>query len=548
MLELFLRKPYSVCASLFNYWLEIGRSTAERMVRERTPARAPSKHRLGDSWVVESDGDDEAVPPPAITSPRQADVRQKVPRSTTRASAEPELIMPSGYHGSVSSFWLGDTNRRRERGPSKTRIKAHTSEDSGSTGSALSQDRKSQNQALADFMSCVRPIISWTYEVFGGALHILKRPISYLLTFWLLIGILVLIRNLFFHSLYSAISPVCRVPGASLLNLPMCRSFTSAKYSDEGPSPIRFDQLMMVQNKFDEVLQESAGGVSLPLDMKKGETSIRDLRQIVRFSQLHSKNELVLEFDGFIETSRIASYDLQKFNSHVGRGVDNILATARWTKRVLDGIAEHDASQGALSSFVNDKILAPFQPLRFTEDTLLDQYAQHTRLVEDEINRLVVEAQALLLVLQNLEDRLDVIHGIAIRDDLHAQGGKNEVLSQLWTMLGGNRNKLGKFDSQLSLLKQVNTYRQNAIAHVSGTLIRLQSMGAELEELRQRVGSVELLGGKGGVPLSLHIENIEMGVERLERGRRGAKELENEELKKTLERGKCKNDRTIDGV
>ena len=31
------------------------------------------------------------------------------------------------------------------------------------------------------------------------------------------------------------------------------------------------------------------------------------------------RNELVLEFDGFIETARIASYDLQKFNSHVGR-------------------------------------------------------------------------------------------------------------------------------------------------------------------------------------------------------------------------------------
>jgi hypothetical protein len=31
------------------------------------------------------------------------------------------------------------------------------------------------------------------------------------------------------------------------------------------------------------------------------------------------RNELVLEFDGFVETARIASYDLQKFNSHVGR-------------------------------------------------------------------------------------------------------------------------------------------------------------------------------------------------------------------------------------
>lgn len=385
-------------------------------------------------------------------------------------------------------------------------------------------------------MSFVQPMFRYGYDVLGNALHTLKTPISYIIAVWLLIGMLVFLRNLFFTSVYSALSPVCRIPGTQFLNLPMCRSTSVAQYSGEEAPPVQFDQLMTVQDKFEVVMQEAAGGVSLPLDMKRGETSIRDLRQVVRFSQLHSRNELVLEFDGFIETARIASYDLQKFNSHVGRGVDNVLATARWTKRVLDGIAVRDASQGAIASFFNDRLLAPFQPVKFTEDTLLEQYVQHTRVVEDEINRLVTEAQALLLVLQNLEDRLDVIHGIAVRDNLHAQGSKAEVLSELWTMLGGNRNKLGKYNSQLRLLNQVNTYRQNAIAHVSGTMVKLQEMGTELEELRERVGGVELLGGRGTVPLSVHIENIEMGVERLEKGRRGAKELENEELRRNLDR------------
>jgi hypothetical protein len=55
------------------------------------------------------------------------------------------------------------------------------------------------------------------------------------------------------------------------------------------PPPVEFDQLMTVQSKFEEVLEESAGGVSLPMDMKRGEASIRDLRQLVRYSQLHAK-------------------------------------------------------------------------------------------------------------------------------------------------------------------------------------------------------------------------------------------------------------------
>jgi len=384
----------------------------------------------------------------------------------------------------------------------------------------------------------LRPILGGILDVFGGAIKILKPFISYVIAIYLLLGLMLFLRNLMTRSVYSALSPICRLPGSSFLNLPMCHSPVSVNYKGEQTPPVQFDQLMTVQSKFEEVLEESAGGVSLPLDMKRGETSIRDLRQVVRFSQLHSKNELVLEFDGFIETARIASYDLQKFNSHVGRGVDNILATARWTKRVLDGIAARDGSRGALQSFITDRVLAPFQPLKFTEDALLDQYIQHTRIVEDEIHRLIAEAQALLLVLQNLEDRLDVIHGIATRDNTHAQLSKDEILSQLWTQLGGNRSKLGKYDSQLRLLQQVGEYRRTAWAHVSGTILKLQAMGAELEELRERVGSAELLRDRAHVPLSVHIENIELGVERLEAGRNQAKRVENEYLRKTLDRGK----------
>ena len=507
------------------------------MVRERTPARNRPKPRLGESWVVESDGDDEYTPPSkqtngmrrSQTTAEPAEISGKRPsRVNASTSAEPELIMPSMHQGDLGVSWLGEEKSRVERESSKVNRGVQQPEDRDRSTSYHSKDRGGQEKifkALGEFADFLSPMFVWAYDVLGGALHALKTPISYLIAGWLLVGLLVFLRNLLFSSVYSALSPVCRIPGASFLNLPMCQSPVSIQYSSDEPPPVQFDRLMNVQNKFEALLQESAGGVSLPLDMKRGEVSIRDLRQVVRFSQLHSKNELVLEFDGFIETARIASYDLQKFNSHVGRGVDNILATARWTKRVLDSIAERDGSRGAIASFFNDKLLAPFQPIKFTEDALLDQYIQHTRVVEEEINRLVIEAQALLLVLQNLEDRLDVIHGIAVRDNLHAQGGRAEVLSQLWTTLGGNRSKLGKFDSQLRLLGQVNTYRQNAIAHVSGTLVRLQGMGAELEELRERVGGVELLGGKGSVPLSLHIENMELGVERLERGSTGANDL-----------------------
>ncbi|KAL8875428.1 MAG: hypothetical protein Q9198_006215, partial [Flavoplaca austrocitrina] len=113
-------------------------------------------------------------------------------------------------------------------------------------------------------------------------------------------------------------------------------------------------------------------------------------------------------------------------------------------------------------------------------------------------------------------------------------GSKEETMSQLWTMLGGNRKALGKYESQLKLLRQVSIYRQTAIAHVVGTMLKLQAMGAELAELRERVGTVKLVGERAGVPLGVHIESIELGVERLEQRRNWARGVEEEQRRKSL--------------
>ncbi|KAL8722700.1 MAG: hypothetical protein Q9225_000867 [Loekoesia sp. 1 TL-2023] len=524
--------------------------------------RSRSKPQLGASWVVDdgSDSSDDSSSEGVELPERSRLFKQKPPpesaetpqrrssRISSRASAEPELIMPSIHEDSMDESWYTGDQSRLRRSPRKRARKRTSDRESsrsnhgspqitGESEHQFSRSRQQWSRRTSPATDFLLQIVRWCYDVLGGAMSALKVPISYLFAVYLLVGLLILLRNLFTTSIYSALSPVCRIPGTSFLNLPMCHSSVSSQphsYNSGESPPVEFTQLINVQSQFESILEESAGGVSLPLDMKRSETSLRDLRTIIRYSSLPSKNELVFEFNGFIETAGIASSDLQKFNSHVGRAVDNILATARWTKRVLDGVAMEHESRGLIAGFFNDKLLAPFQPLRFTEATILQQYTEHTRLVENEINRLIDEAQALLGVLRNLDDRLDVIHGVAVRDNLHAQGSKEEVMSQLWTMLGGNRKALGKFESQLKLLNQVNMYRQTAIAHVAGTMLKLQAMGAELEELRERVGTVELVDDKKGVPLSVHIESIELGVERLEQRRDWARGVENEEMRKAL--------------
>jgi hypothetical protein len=388
-------------------------------------------------------------------------------------------------------------------------------------------------------------MLLWTLEVLGKSLRILRTPISYALAVWIAVGLSVVLRTLITTSFYASLSPLCRIPGTSYFGLPFCPPIA---YDSTAAASVEFEQLMNVQSKFEEVLEETAGSISLPMDMKRGETSIRDLRQLVRYSVLNSKNELVLEFDGFIETARIASYDLQRFNSHIGRAVDQVVATTHWTTRVLEGIQMHDdASEGVINKFAS-KLLAPFQPVKvkFTENALLDQYIKHTEIIEEQIRKLIDEAQALLMVLNSLEGRLEVIHGIVTRDGIHANAQREEILSELWTMVGGNKGKLTKMQRQLALLGQVGMYRKSAYGHVARTILKLQQIGAGLEDLRERVATPELLRDRVDIPLSVHIENIQRGVERLEEGRQNARKTENEHIAKTLEKSRVEG--TLIGV
>ena len=526
------------------------------MARSRPSQGNNARAGLEDSWVPVDESDEPSgeygredqqdtksmsFGKPVNRSQRYNAGSSSAPYQPDHSAAGPELIMPSintdPMRRSQVNLQEGLGTRQRTQRPRSTDNSTTPSNPRKRRIKVDSQDKLERTFEAVDRLIVF--VFSWVFDVLGKAINILKTPISWALAIYLFLGAIIFLRNLLTGSVYSALSPICRLPGSSLLQLPMCKSSLSANYAGHDTldnPPVEFDRLMNVQSKFESIMEESAHGLSLPRDMKRGEASIRDLRTVVKFSHLHSRNELVLEFDGFIETARLASLDLQKFNSHVGRSVDMILSTNRWTRRVIDDIAIQRSERGAILAFVNDRLLIPFQPVKLTENKLLEQYIEHSQVVESEIERLVEEAQALLQILQNLEDRLDLINEIAIRDDVHAKGARDEILAQLWTKLGGNRSKVDKFDSQISLLRHVNQYRRAAFDHVSATILKLQAMGSELEELRERVAGPSAFEDKAKVPLSVHIENIEMGVERLEAGRENLRKTEEAQYRKVLDR------------
>ncbi|KAI9729272.1 MAG: hypothetical protein M1834_006942 [Cirrosporium novae-zelandiae] len=451
------------------------------------------------------------------------------PTPSNNTRIEPELIMPSMHEDLVFSSWMNPNNQDPTMSPRKRNIQSPFRQ-------SIPLDRRPQRRdqtfhpandvSYGDITKkSLEASFIFVFDILGRVLKLLKIPISLLLALYLLSGIVVFLGSLLFQPWYQAITPICRFPGTSSLSI--CRS--KVNYPGDHPPTPQFDEVMEIQSKFGEILEEAADRVTLPMVMKRGEVSIRDLRQVVRFSSLPSKNALITEFDGFIESARTASYDLGSFNGHVGRTVDNLLNIARWTRRLIDNIALEEANRGVIQTYV-DSVFAPFLPIRLTEDKLLDQYIRHTEDSKNEIHRLTIEAQSLLMTLKQLEDRLDVINGLAIKDGLETQATKDEILSELWTMLGRNGKRLRRMDKELDILKQVGAYRQMAWNLVATTIVKLQTMEAELQQLRDSVVSAEQAHHLD-IPLSIHIANIESGVERLEAVRSKTRETEQKHRK-----------------
>lgn len=389
------------------------------------------------------------------------------------------------------------------------------------------------------------PVLAYCGDVVGLVLANAKPLIAYVLFAYLIAAALIFGSGFVTNSINHALSPICRVPGVTRFFSP---GFCPLSTAPEVQGPAEFDKLVQAQSAFNEVLEASSTGANLPLDMKKSEAGIRDLKHVVQYSTLPSKNELVYEFGGFIDTARQASQDLSKFNARIGRAVDHILSTNRWTLTVIDGIASSEASRGSLTKFFSDhlNVFAPFQPVSLSRDVLLDQYLRHTAAVEEQILTLISEAQALLSILENLDGRLDVIASITTRDGLKAEENRDELFAYLWTKLGGNRSSVKRIDQQIQLLRDVGAYRRIAWAHVTNTIVKLQAIRDNLEDLRERVAMPETIGADK-VPLEVHIDAINLGIQRLEEQRDSSRRLEADTYQRVLKRAEEGDGRMIGG-
>ncbi|KZP23891.1 hypothetical protein FIBSPDRAFT_858065 [Athelia psychrophila] len=363
-----------------------------------------------------------------------------------------------------------------------------------------------------------RHIGSYVRDVFTSAIRLLRHPLSFILFLWLLATLLVLVND----TLRTAFAPLCYLPGVS--RSAFCAPLPS---SSEPPAPrwADFPHLMDAQSgAFEQLLDTTAGGSALAHSIKKAEMATTDLSTLVRVSNLRSRELIADMLSEFVVDARTTGRGLQRLSAKVNGAVDGILAMNDYALHTIEGAAARSPSRiGVVLSLI------PFVDLSgsaATQELVTKTFTKAMDYHAGSLARLVIEAQASLANLDALEQRLNTLSEVVVRENATLSAAQSELLSELWTMLGGNRDKLRGQDNHFLLLKGLGDYRSRALAHVESALMTLQAMSEDMEDMRERVAAPELVGSR--VPVEVHIRSIRSGLERLMDGRVKAKAKEEE--------------------
>ncbi|KAH8665179.1 hypothetical protein BGZ60DRAFT_489724 [Tricladium varicosporioides] len=319
-------------------------------------------------------------------------------------------------------------------------------------------------------------------------------------------------------------SILCTNPTLKLV-LPFCPS------NKNGPNQPQFQSLQNLQLKLEEVQEISAGGVTLPLLIKRGEAAIREVAIAVELSNLPSKAQLGKELNVFQRQAKTAGNDLRRFNSHMDRTIDDIISINEWTARTLDGIAYDSTvedSRGVVAKFF-DTTLVPFHGLKpSTEDAVATLFMKHISQVKGDVDSLITEAGISAINLENLETQLWNIHRISERDGKGVGMQKHKETKKLAYVFGLNSEAVGDLEEQSNILRALTEQRSLAYAQVSGVLESLKVISDGLEDLRERVSMPGMASRSQTIPLEIQIDIIRRGLRRLQDGRLKIKQKKEE--------------------
>lgn len=314
--------------------------------------------------------------------------------------------------------------------------------------------------------------------------------------------------------------------------------FETEKSSRSATSFIDFTNLMQIQSGFESVLDKSAYGLSMPLELKRSEIATRSLRSLLKENEIAAREDFIMELNAYIEKVGQTGGNLQTFYIHVGSTVDSVININRWTLRHINSLSMEPKAPSlppAVAWIIRPLSLFKSSEQAGNDRALLDKYSEHINLVQERLDKIIEEGKALSLLLHQGQTHLGAINDQAQRLSNAEKTKPKSFMSTIWAYIGSPMEEERNFDEQITLLKEVDVQYSNAMSHLSSLIDELKDIRLYLGDLLERNNEPSVAWGEepraqAQTTLSEQYGIIKNSLEKLEQARKrsGAGESETE--------------------
>jgi hypothetical protein len=318
-------------------------------------------------------------------------------------------------------------------------------------------------------------------------------PLPYLI----LLSLLILLVGFTAQKLLHPVTELlCRIPTISSTML--------CGYVLSQPLLVDFQLLGKIQSdSIDLLIGDSLGNSELVLKIAMAEMAADDLASAVHVSDFKSRDLLASLLDEFARCAGKVAEELQELHAQtVGTATIIISANGRALRSIEHAVLRDAVSWTPSYSSATDKALQ----LTFGEVMSVQT---------SELEGLVTKALFIKGHLDDLKEKLRAMHYIVVHEQRDFTGEEHELLSTLWSQLGGNILDKKRFRENLLLLDQLTKYHAQAERHVAGAVFALNNMRNQMKEARKAVGAPGITGPR--IPLSEQTRGIQDAMENLQK-------------------------------
>ncbi|KAH9931856.1 uncharacterized protein B0H18DRAFT_952530 [Fomitopsis serialis] len=278
------------------------------------------------------------------------------------------------------------------------------------------------------------------------ALWLFKKPLGVLI-----FGMgLAVLCNYVVGKIGDMLSPVCLVPVIS--TTPFCiHRTTFSPTVNKAPHSADLDKSIGLHGNFGGLLDTNADAGDIGTKLLQSEIATRDLVTLVRVSDLRSRNMLAGALVQLVEDAKRTGEGLHSLNATINGAVERITVVNDYAMSTMSAATVDDSPLSWIATTFSFYSGTP-------KVVIVQSYRDVMETLAAETERALLEASISAANLERLQEHLFTIHEICVREGLSLSDARAKLLSELWSVLGGNRDALRKAEGRLTLLAEVDQY------------------------------------------------------------------------------------------